>query len=393
LHTNTQFLDASYKKIEDIFSQAHHYLLFAMLTKRLYRLDEVRAAFLYSLKCGRRKECLFWLKELEDSCYGGEARRLLLLFWCMRIGLSRLAWLETWAKESGSREGRYKVCIQAIQCKDRDSSIWWLLWSVVLVNYKPNPEAPGKLFTLWLTSWKKEGEEFWQPLVDLSNDEHIDTILCSLQEDMKKYSLFAKAAAVTIIYGYKHVQKSSWIPCLDSSYDEEMEYTETIKVQRLYTIPHDCLYGMSARGVGFSTTEELYQLGKSDFQSSPSWRSLYPEEESDETIEAFWDSYFPWLKGDRPDEWPLEEQEKSHGLCLPSGPLSRWWFNWVCNERRFLWGSVQYHVLEWVLKQRMFPIPVLDKLLELYKEFSYTGHICNYPVKKEFVLMDKEHLV
>ena len=357
-----------------------------MLTKRLYRLDEIRAAFLYSLKCSRRKECLFWLRELEDSSYGGEARRLLLLFWCMRIGLSRVAWLEAWSRDARTREGRYQLCIQAMQCKERDSSIWWLLWSVVLVNYKPIPQAPGKLFTLWLTCWKKEGEEFWQPLVDSSNDERIDILLGSLQEDMRKYSLFAKAAAVTLVYGCNYVQKSSWIPCLTISYDEDMQYGDTIKAQRLYTIPRDCLYGMTARGVGFTTTEELYDLGKCDFQTSPSWRSLYPSEETDDTIEVFWDSYFSWLKGDKPDEWSLEEQNKSHGAGLPSGPLSRWWLNWICNERQFLWGSVQHHVYEWVTSQRMFPIPVLDKLLELYKEFNYTGPICNYPVKKEFLL-------
>jgi hypothetical protein len=351
------------------------------LTKHLYRFEEVRAAFLYTLKQGRLEEAFFWLAELECSCYGGEARRLLFVSWMMRVGIQRLAWLNEWALCSKTPEGRRQLCKQLIQCKERDSSIWLLVWSVALTE-STLPEAPGYLFTQWLTTCTKEDEEFWQPIVDTSTDERIDTIFSELQDTMKQYSIFAKATATTIVFSKGIIDTASWRPCApyqDIIPDEKEK-------GRKYAIPYDCLYGMTIRGAGFNTIEELQSLGQEQFQRSPFWKHVWPMNPNDDQLEQFWDTYFPWVEKDHPDEWSKEEQLKSHGPGVPVGPFYRWWLNWIENDHLFIWGTVYTRILKWVKSHQTDSKPVIEKVIEFYKGFNYTGSIPKYPMQKIFIL-------
>jgi hypothetical protein len=354
-----------------------------MLTKHLYRFDEVRSALLYSLKRKRLNEALYLLEELEESFYGGEARLLLFLSLCMCVGIKRLSWIEAWATQSQTREGRYTLCWQLIRCNEKDSSIWWLLWSIVVSKEKdPLLEKHGRLFIKWFNTCKQEDETVWQTCLDSSDDERVDTILIALQDDMKSYTIFAKACAVTILHGYKKVEKSSWskLSSIDPLY--ESGFDTTLRNSRKYTIPIECLYGMTQRGAGVDTTEELRCLGSKDFQASAYWSKVWPKEVNDSTYEQFWDTYFPC---DHPDEWSKEDQILSHGPGVPEGPLIRWWNNWIGSERLFVWGVPETSVLEWVKLERTTSISVLDRLLKLYKDFSCTPSVL-YPIKKEFVL-------
>jgi len=357
-----------------------------MLTKHLYRFEEVRAAFLYTLKQGRLKEALFWLDELEDSMYGGEARRLLFLSWLMRIGVRNLSWLEAWASESETREGRWRLSWQLIRCRERDTSIWLLLWSVVLASDSLGLQAPGRLFSEWLGACKKEDEDFWQPLVDASDDERIDRILIALQTSMNKYDLFAKAAALAVMYAVKRLGNICWPTVSQIQECPETISETTIREGRLYSIPYDCLYGMTSRGAGLDTTEELRCLGEKEFTQSPYWRTKWPLELLDESIEVFWNTHFPWTNCDHPDEWPLVEQQKSHGPSVPIGPLQRWWLNWVPKEHLFIWGYVQHHLERWIQTQQSNN-SILDTLLGLYKQFQPPCELPNYPIQKEFIVI------
>jgi hypothetical protein len=361
-----------------------------MLTKHLYRLEEVRAAFLYTLKQGRLKESHFWLNELEDSMYGGEARRLLFLSWLMQIGLRNLTWLEAWACESETREGRWRLCWQLIRCKERDSSIWLLVWSVVVASdgQLVGRQDAGRLFSEWLVACKKQEEEFWQPLVDASEDERIDRILVALQTNMNKYDLFAKAAALTVVYESKRLKPSICWPSVSSIHEQNTPSVDSsIKDGRLYTIPNDCLFGMTLRGSGINTTEELHCLGEKEFTQSAYWRTKWPSEQTDEALELFWDTYFPWTTCDHPDEWSLVEQEKSHGVGTKgAGPLLRWWLNWIPKDHLFVWGFIHRRLESWI-KTQQTTNNILDTLLGLYTKFQPPSNIPIYPIQKEFVLL------
>jgi hypothetical protein len=340
------------------------------ITKCLYRRDEVKAALLYCIKQKRILEAFFWLEELENSFYGGEARRVLFLSWLMNNGLQYLSWLQLWSTIGTTKEGRRIVCAHLLHSKEYDSSIWWLLWSSVIENKELFSETPEKLWSIWHTSCRKSYEDFWQEQIDSSDDERIDTILSSLQDDMKTYSIFAKAAAVSIVYSYKTVNTSSWkLKQIDSILrmcpEESSTVQMNLQILRKYSIPYDCLYGMTIRGIGQTTTEDLQTLGEKQFTKSSYWKLYWPGKQDDDAYEVFWDTYFPT---DHPDEWSQTEKQKSHGSGLSAGPLQRWWRNWVRQDCYFPYDVVYKNILKWIEGQRIdVRGTVIHRLIELYK--------------------------
>ena len=341
------------------------------LTKHLYRFDEVRAAFLYALAHKRPSEALFWLDELEDSCFSGEARRLLLISWMMRSGLRNLSWLESWSVHGNTRTGRQLLCWQLDRCSERDSSIWWLLWAGVLEN-----SGDCKLLSVWGSGLQKMDTVFWTDLLTESDDPRIDTILETLQEDMRAYGVFAKAIGVAVVYSYKKLATSVWskLPTelpqsIVDSINTWRAYDGNIRKRRVYTIPYDCLFGMTRRGLGDDTTEELRQLTMASLVSSPFWKK--PMDGVD--TETFWDTHFNVVTCDHPDEWSLAEQQCSHGAGATGGvqaPFARWWKTWAVQERLFIYGRPEAAVSAWVAKEKIGTYAsVLDRLLGLYKEW------------------------
>ena len=247
------------------------------LTKRLYRLDEVRSAFLFCLKCRRFNEAIFWLKELEDTFLGRDVRRLLLVSWSMNVGLARLAWLKEWSIGSLTAEGRLRLCWQLLRCSERDSSIWYLLWSgVVSVN------KGHILVDKWRTT--RGNKDFWSKINHPFSE--------SLQHDMKTYETFSKAIACCLDCTFP---KSTWAPM---SVEEPIDLAKiidtwnklSIRKGRVYEIPYSCLWGMTQRGLGIDTSDELNNFNVS---VSPYWRRMSDGNWiSDDVKELFFDTHF-----------------------------------------------------------------------------------------------------
>jgi hypothetical protein len=372
-----------------------------VLTRRLYNLEEVRAAFLYSIKNKCLYEAVFWLRELEESYYSGEARRLLLLAWMIWTGPSRFSWLLDWSANGNTPEGRLELCWKLCRCKTKDSSIWWLLWAVSCS--KDTSDEHGTLFQMWKNLYVYEDQDFWQTLTDQTEHEDILTIFENLQTDMKSYSLFAKCIGLTILYSWNKVPKSSFEP-VSNQQPEDLESKleswklDNIRYERLYEIPYYCLFGMTWRGAGGDTTDQLRKLDMTELQKSPYWKKQlkpYLDETgnwlSDEHKEQFWDTYFKWAICDHPDEWSLEDQKKSHGpgaTCV-NAPLLKWWKNWIINDRLFIYGKIQKNILE-VLNTEpgSTGISILDRIIQRYKELNFKSNTVLY--KKNIQMMSEK---
>jgi hypothetical protein len=352
------------------------------LTRRLYDFAEVRAAFLFCLKHRRILEGVFWLQELEDSLYGGEARRLLFISWCMNVGLRRIAWLAEWSAKSTTREGRLELCWKLMRCPEKDSSIWWLLWCGLVCS------APtGALARRWkAVAHSADATEFWEPIVNQSEDERVDSILEALQEDMRGYSILARCTGLALVTTLTKLPKSTWAeigPEEPKGLQETLQlwvYAEkkSVRERRIYEIPYDCLFGMTWRGAGGDTSAELRELGLTGFTASPYWKRMIAEFvdqgdadcwKSDDALEEFWNTHFGVIC-DIPDEWSLTAREKSHGTGCPVGPMTRWWSRWIGSERLFIYGADQWAVVEWMRGQKTEATSVLDRLLQLYKDTS-----------------------
>ena len=339
------------------------------LTKRLYRIDEVRAAFLYSLKQRKYKESIFWLRELEDSKFGGEARRLLLIAWSIIVGIRRVSWFISWATNSFTREGRLNLCWQLLHCSERDSSIWLLLWSGIV----PISNGYNAIVDRWISVCHLDEEEFWK---QCNHESVLKLGMKSLQQDMRSYNIFGRAIAIILEC---KLPKTSWNPIVVSESDvlqSTLDIWESLdgRDSRVYEIPYDCLYGMTRRGSGGNTMDELYTL--STLPSSPYWKQILQEykDDNDEWIspeihEEFYETYFV---DDIPDEWSLKDQKKSHGEgvnCSQGAPLYKWWRNWMPKDHIYIWGKqYDYITKEWILEQRVdIEGTILDRIYIFYK--------------------------
>jgi hypothetical protein len=305
---------------------------------------------------GRRfNEAIFWLKELEDTYLGRDVRRLLLVSWAMNVGLARLAWLKEWCEWSTTAEGRLRLCWQLLRCSERDSSIWWLLWSGVV------PVNKGQLLVdKWNSTWHLE--DFWSKINHPFSE--------SLQHDMKNYEIFTRAVASCLDCDNT---KCSWAPM---STEEPIDLAKTIlewnsltiRQGRVYEIPYGCLYGMTHRGTCLDTSEEINTFNMS---CSPYWRrtlafyTINGSWISDDMKELFFDTHFP---DDIVDEWSLPEKRKSHGPgvhCVAS--LGRWWAVWVCEGHKWISGDPVYKINEWVNQQRSdVDISCIERLINMY---------------------------
>jgi hypothetical protein len=345
-----------------------------MYTRRLYYIDEVRSAFLYSLKNRRVQESFFWLQELEDSNYGAEARRLLFLGWLIWIGISSLEWLHLWSSVSSTREGRLQICWKMLRLSCRDASIWNLLWSTLVSKDIKQSE----LLERWNSMRKLESNDFWEQIVNSSESEKLDSIYEALQISMKHCSLFAQCSAFVLMTCDKKrlLPKDCWKELSCKPYEELQEIDgwknlDNVRKARVFSIPYDCLFGMTWRGTGVSTLENLRNLTYSDLKQSPAWKTLFTGE-SEEEVELFWDLHFPWTICDHPDEWSLADQKKSHGegSTGATATLERWWRNW-CVQDSLLKESIP----EYALKKFVQSLPgntdgksVFDKLVLLIQQ-------------------------
>jgi len=364
-----------------------------ILTKHLYRLDEIRSAFLYSLKNRSCKEAIFWLHELEESCYGSESRRLLLLAWMMFIGLKRIAWLAEWSTLSTTKEGRLQLCWQLIQCSENDSSIWWVLMNGV-VNMKT---GYSKLIDTWNMVCHLDDEHFWKLYKKVSKN--LKHCVEALQQDMRSYTIFAKCICHCI--SSIKFPRSSW-KALSTGEPVELQLWLTewdslsLRKGRVFEIPNECLLGMTWRGAGGNTMSEIYSILPT-LKLSPYWKRILQtyidtdgEWLSDESQEEFYDKYFGVIE-DIPDEWSLKDQQKSHGVGIDlskpeSAILTIWWSNWICQEHMWIWGKSATMVYEWCKQQRTdTDASMIDRLSKLYKERLPREKIVDK--KKDFILI------
>lgn len=343
------------------------------LTKRLYCLDEVRAALFYSIKTRNLLESIFWLTELEESCYGGEARRILFLSWAWYIGFSRIAWLLEWVNQGTTREGRLQLCWQLVNCSERDVSIPLLVWAgLVESNYSLHL---SRYYDRWISVANLDDISFWQPLLDSSTDEQLDSIYESLQNDMRSYRFWARAVGLGLSIYWKNIPISSFQELSNVEPEcivgEMLKWSTLISLreQRVYSIPYSSFYGFTRRGTGFDTMNQLHWLGKEEFEKSPYWKPKVWVD--DDTKESFYDTYFNYKVCDIPDEWSQKDREKSHGHGLPceyGASLWKWWDIWIGKEpHRWVLGKLVEKTYEWSKTQRADTDgTVLDKLYLFY---------------------------
>lgn len=339
------------------------------LTRHLYRLEEVSAALMWCLVSRRIKESVFWTQELIDSGYITELWNILFRTWALYVGIGRIEFVRQLVlfqqKDELSDDDIVDlVCgFCRMPAEDNDASALTLLSLGLVCPLQPDRVGKPKLLEIvsskietqdafeqtflaaclqgktifaWLLVrgfWDTRDDHIWKLLHAVQNVKtgspvlrHILTIL--QEKSAERCGWLCRAIAVAAVcLNSKQLAESQHAmicECVPHIAKERQEWkaAEGRRSRRIFTIPSDCLYYITARGRTPYTVSNLDEIRNISFKtlgSCPFWAEqldAYRPLDSDECLERFWDEQFP---DDIPDEWSLDDQKKSHGdgFCGP----------------------------------------------------------------------------
>lgn len=302
-----------------------------MLTRHLYRIDEVKASCKYSLTVKNYTEALFWSLELIDSMMIDELRSIMVSVWFESVGLASFALFIELVHASDEALLEY---VGAFCSVGRDASIFSLL-ALGSLDWRHQPNTvvhspttgtdpvqrclirallQGKTLFAWTllrTAWSWEALE---PFIKSQTQPLFDELKQS------KYGWYGKAAALCLI-----TEPGSWKPLrlyLDETRVAEWMELEGRRTRRIFKIRSSAILDETERGHTPRNVTNIHEIRDpltslygcaywdtvaKDFGG---WRPIY---KNDDSKESFYELYFP---DDIPDEWCLADQEKSHGLGL-----------------------------------------------------------------------------
>jgi len=311
-----------------------------MLTRHLYRIDEVKAVCKYALLKKNYREALFWSMELVDTLMIDDLRRVMISAWFEGVGrASYTLLLELIAAEDDDILG----FVGAFCCVERDASIYSLLTLGSLDWVKqPNRVVPlrideggderkrctlraikqGKTLFAWTLLRCHWDDAAWELLLRCAAGFREESTIELLRDMAAEYKWESRAAALVLL---SDKVGGSWKP-IKQSVDEclftEWSALEGRRARRIFAIrPEAITYGTTRGELPRSQSniqeirEPLTALYGSPYWDTAAadfggWRPIY---KSDEAKETFYELYFP---DDIPDEWSRADQEKSHGTGL-----------------------------------------------------------------------------
>ena len=179
---------------------------------------------------------------------------------------------------------------------------------------------------------------------------------------------------------------------------EDWDSQDSIRKRRIYKIRPEAITFWCSRSsisVSDSLLNDIECNLEINLRESHCWKTILEDYEengswkSDQFKEMFYNTYFPWINDDIPDEWSLKDKEQSHGRGLGKRPEIglRHFINGVINSKNCI-GMYK-------------PISKLTEKDELPQNLDwdsvYESMICECsdslksalpfrPVKKEFVI-------
>lgn len=334
-----------------------------MLTRHLYEVDEVAAAISWCIKKRREIDTAFWVKELIDSEMTDELYSVLYSAWLWNVGIGRLDVLrvlyDLYHREEETGEDdllAFAVTLARIHWGYHDSSVFTLLAFGAVDEYQWDRTVDvrvcinlgvtdlekefaracwtGKARLAWDLSrslWQENKERTWLLVKEIQQLKYNSAVMNQCLEILEKEecdtSWASRACAVAAICLSREEAKYSikpFQPSLMSSIDDQVNKwrgLEGRRKRRIFEIPRDCLYWATRRGRSTNEKKNLRKVycgsvagcSLQDIRGCPFWERVIQEETpeaSEDHFQQFYATYFP---DDIPDEWSLEDQQKSHG--------------------------------------------------------------------------------
>lgn len=319
-----------------------------MLSRHLYRIDEVLACFTYSLFKRLHSESAFWCLECIDTWLGMDIFRPILYVFFYGIGTWNLQifsdLLDVLEMDEIDMDQALRFTHAICQTQKRDIALFYLL-TVGFTEKQPdtlsnvkNTEEKNPAFqailqkktvlawTLLRTQWSEKEDEIWD-FIYKTVDEKTRNVLRRMKENefIREHFLWESRAFAILCC----TENIDWI---QPSYElqpqlqkdiEEWKAMEGKRTRRVYKIRIEAIqYGVQ-RSNEPSNQSTLQEIREPFYflRNSPYWEGVREDIgvkwgtilRNDDLKESFYDLYFP---DDIPDEWSLKDQEKSHSYGL-----------------------------------------------------------------------------
>ena len=323
-----------------------------LFSRHFYYIDEVKAALQYEIHRKRFTESLFWLTELIDSEEYQEIQNVFIKSWFYDIGLANLDILyNILITPSHDITALYQI-VKTLKSSKNDCSLpVMLLYGISSPTYK-NKNIIFKLPDVLIQEDKKIDTfiracflgkylEAWLLSIPLWTNPNLQLYI----ERIIKYK-FKNNIFLVIVNFLKHntIINIWYIRCImigiccfteklyvKNDILKDLSTDELVKIKiwnnmfgkrarREFTIPKECLYGVTFRGTKTyedNNVRELYDhtyliMNQKIYEEiEDQYETIEKFIENDDEYESFMDSYFP---NDIPDEWSLTDQQKSHGI-------------------------------------------------------------------------------
>jgi hypothetical protein len=345
----------------------------ASLTRNLYRLEEVRAAFIYGMIFGRMKEATFWAQELCASDLSYVLSELLYHCWIWYACphdielLAEIRYIPTNEDELDKNTiGIIFRLREAINKSKGETTVLQIMVRGLLTH--PSGKATkwptsdeyanaekraskcgisadichvicqaarkGNVARVWYYLSRKSSDSICRFLPLLIRDRNNNKEIMIAVKNLVEFSCASEGAnklsslaAASILVSSRKAQRKLIVK---RSIIDDVAIRNThaslegwIKRQgkrigRIFDIPHSALYAITLRGKNrndFSTLENLHDIVTSLKQGTPFWKWILANYNlnKDDAKQDFFDTWFP---DDIPDEWGLADKNKSHGDCL-----------------------------------------------------------------------------
>lgn len=317
-----------------------------MLTRHLYRYDEVKASLLYSIIVKRHEEAFFWCMELFDSFGGSDILEVFVKAWILCIGWTGFGFLKHFQGEEFDEDTLYKVLATLLQYKEKDATVYGLLFKGALVKHQIDTVVPISI-PEWLCKFSDHEQYIWRAIKekkvllawtmlqkswswDLLEEtaEPYQKLTFQTIRESEIFSQFEwerKVLALLCICSDKkqfQTVELKEIPTALLQKKEEWAALEGRRKRRIFRIPTEAILWGTRRSLEPNTQTNEGELLTilPTLAGSPYWEEVATSMGSwkhirkvDELKEAFYDMYFP---DDIPDEWSKKDREISHGYGL-----------------------------------------------------------------------------
>ena len=308
-----------------------------MLSRHLYRIDEVKACCYLALLKRNYRESLFWSMELCDTLMGAELLKIMLRAWFYGGGSpSVLVDLLALMKRDELGPEDILPFVGALCAGEKDASVFYLLvrgsadWSTQpdtfafrVTGQTPEMAAIKQRKTLfaWILLRCLWSSGAWPLLLNLSTPKTRPVL--ELLKEQTEFVWESRAAALLLVCQPKVAVAPKYY--VDERLVAEWSELEGRRARRQFKTRSEACLLYSERGRMSRTATNIEEIREplTALHGSPYWDTIAAEfggwkpiYKNDASKEAFYDLYFP---DDIPDEWSAADQEKSHGRGYMGG--------------------------------------------------------------------------